>query len=150
MKYPSTEERAKFVRTVVPRLVHAYYAPRNQKFLKRLLGFSGMFRIEHPNSLTLEFLHKREARYVRHAVAYVHDVTERDTALAFVHVLINEVRIYFGVCLFDSFVDLKQISGLHRAHVGEIERGESNVTIQTLKVIADTLGVKIADLVKRL
>jgi transcriptional regulator with XRE-family HTH domain len=24
-------------------------------------------------------------------------------------------------------------SGLHRAHVGEIERGESNVTIQTLK-----------------
>jgi transcriptional regulator with XRE-family HTH domain len=31
--------------------------------------------------------------------------------------------------------------------VGEIERGESNVTIQTLKIIADTLGVKIVDLV---
>lgn len=41
-------------------------------------------------------------------------------------------------------------SGLHRAHVGEIERGESNVTIQTLKIIADTLGVKIADLVRNL
>ena len=39
-------------------------------------------------------------------------------------------------------------SGLHRAHVGEIERGESNVTIQTLKIIADSLGVKIVDLVK--
>jgi transcriptional regulator with XRE-family HTH domain len=39
-------------------------------------------------------------------------------------------------------------AGLHRAHVGEIERGESNVTIQTLKVIADTLEVRIADLVK--
>jgi len=39
-------------------------------------------------------------------------------------------------------------SGLHRAHVGEIERGESNVTIQTLKIIADTLGVKIVDLVR--
>lgn len=41
-------------------------------------------------------------------------------------------------------------SGLHRAHVGEIERGESNVTIQTLKSIADTLGVRIVDLVRRL
>ena len=39
-------------------------------------------------------------------------------------------------------------SGLHRAHVGEIERGESNVSLQTLKTIADTLGVKVADLVK--
>ena len=39
-------------------------------------------------------------------------------------------------------------SGLHRAHVGEIERGESNVTIQTLKLIADTLKLKVADLVK--
>jgi hypothetical protein len=29
-------------------------------------------------------------------------------------------------------------SGLNRAHVGEIERGESNVTLQTLKLIADT------------
>jgi XRE family transcriptional regulator, regulator of sulfur utilization len=41
-------------------------------------------------------------------------------------------------------------SGLHRAHVGEIERGESNVTIQTLKTIADTLSVRIADLVRNL
>jgi transcriptional regulator with XRE-family HTH domain len=41
-------------------------------------------------------------------------------------------------------------SGLHRAHVGEIERGESNVTIQTLKIIADTLNVRIRDLVDRL
>jgi len=37
--------------------------------------------------------------------------------------------------------------GLHRAHMGEIERGESNVTVQTLKIIADTLGVRIRDLV---
>jgi transcriptional regulator with XRE-family HTH domain len=41
-------------------------------------------------------------------------------------------------------------SGLHRAHVGEIERGESNVTIQKLKIVADTLGVKIDDLVRGL
>ena len=41
-------------------------------------------------------------------------------------------------------------SGLHRAHVGEIERGESNVTLQTLKIIADTLGVRVIDLVRKL
>jgi transcriptional regulator with XRE-family HTH domain len=47
----------------------------------------------------------------------------------------------------DVFADK---TGLHRAHVGEIERGESNVTLQTLKTIADTLGCRIADLVKGL
>jgi transcriptional regulator with XRE-family HTH domain len=47
----------------------------------------------------------------------------------------------------DVFADR---SGLNRAHVGEIERGESNVTIQTLKIIADTLEVRIIDLVKKL
>ncbi len=41
-------------------------------------------------------------------------------------------------------------SGLHRAHVGEIERGESNVTIQTLKIVADTLKVRVRDLVENL
>ncbi len=47
----------------------------------------------------------------------------------------------------DVFADR---SGLNRAHVGEIERGESNVTIQTLKIVADTLGVKIRDLIGNL
>jgi len=47
----------------------------------------------------------------------------------------------------DLFADR---SGLNRAHVGEIERGESNVTIQTLKIVADTLGVKIRDLIGKL
>jgi transcriptional regulator with XRE-family HTH domain len=41
-------------------------------------------------------------------------------------------------------------TGLHRAHVGEIERGESNVALQTLKILADALGVRVADLVKGL
>jgi transcriptional regulator with XRE-family HTH domain len=47
----------------------------------------------------------------------------------------------------DVFADR---SGLNRAHVGEIERGESNVTIQTLKIIADAAGVRIVELVKGL
>lgn len=41
-------------------------------------------------------------------------------------------------------------SGPHRAHIGEIERGETNVTLQTLKTLADTFKVRIADLVKGL
>jgi transcriptional regulator with XRE-family HTH domain len=44
----------------------------------------------------------------------------------------------------DVFADR---TGLHRAHVGEIERGESNVTLQTLKILADALDVRIEDLV---
>ncbi len=47
-------------------------------------------------------------------------------------------------------VVLAERSGLNRAHVGEIERGECNVTIQTLKTVADTLGVRIRDLIGRL
>lgn len=45
----------------------------------------------------------------------------------------------------DEFGDL---SGLNRAHVGELERGECNVTIRTLKILADAFGVRIADLVR--
>ena len=47
----------------------------------------------------------------------------------------------------DVFADR---SGLHRAQVGAIERGERNVTLQTLKILSDTLGVKIKDLVQNL
>jgi transcriptional regulator with XRE-family HTH domain len=41
-------------------------------------------------------------------------------------------------------------SGLHRAHIGEIERGETNVTLVTLKTLADTFRVRITDLLKGL
>jgi transcriptional regulator with XRE-family HTH domain len=41
-------------------------------------------------------------------------------------------------------------SGLHRAHIGEIERGETNVTLLTLKTLADALNVRITDLLRGL
>ena len=41
-------------------------------------------------------------------------------------------------------------SGLHRAHIGEIERGETNVTLLTLKTLADALNVLITDLLSGL
>lgn len=45
----------------------------------------------------------------------------------------------------DVFADR---SGIHRADVGAIERGERNVTLRTMRTIADTLGVRIVDLLK--
>ena len=38
-------------------------------------------------------------------------------------------------------------SGLHRAQIGAIERGERNVTLRTLKTIADTFHVRMRDLI---
>jgi len=38
---------------------------------------------------------------------------------------------------------LAHICNLHRTYVGSVERGERNVTLSTLEVIADALGVSI-------
>jgi len=57
---------------------------------------------------------------------------------------IREMRLAAGFTQ-DVFAER---AGLNRAHMGEIERGECNVTIQTLKIVADALKVKVVDLVK--
>jgi len=44
----------------------------------------------------------------------------------------------------DVFADR---SGFHRSYVGAMERGEKNLTVKTLKTVADTFGVRIRDLV---
>jgi transcriptional regulator with XRE-family HTH domain len=45
----------------------------------------------------------------------------------------------------DVFAD---ISGIHRAQIGAIERGEMNMTLRTMKTVADALNVKVKDLVE--
>ncbi len=42
--------------------------------------------------------------------------------------------------------DLADICDLHRTYVGSVERGERNVTLSTLEVIADALGVSVPKL----
>lgn len=41
-------------------------------------------------------------------------------------------------------------SGIHRADVEAIERGERNVTLRTMRMLADALGVKFAEPLKGL
>ena len=43
----------------------------------------------------------------------------------------------------DEFADL---SGLHRAQVGAFENGRMNITLASLHLVAQTLGVRIVDL----
>jgi transcriptional regulator with XRE-family HTH domain len=45
----------------------------------------------------------------------------------------------------DEFADK---SGLHRAQVGAFENGRMNITLASLHLIAQTLGVRIIDLFK--
>ncbi|WP_298273545.1 helix-turn-helix transcriptional regulator [Geobacter sp.] len=39
--------------------------------------------------------------------------------------------------------------GLHRTYIGSVERGERNVTLSTLEVLAEALGVSIPELLTR-
>jgi transcriptional regulator with XRE-family HTH domain len=43
----------------------------------------------------------------------------------------------------DEFADL---TGLHRAQVGAFENGRMNITMGSLHLVAETLGVRIVDL----
>jgi len=38
---------------------------------------------------------------------------------------------------------LAEIAGLHRTYVGSVERGERNVTLSSLEVLAAALGVSV-------
>lgn len=47
----------------------------------------------------------------------------------------------------DEFAD---VSGFHRAYIGTVERGETNVTLKNIEIIAKALGVKFVDLFRGL
>ncbi|MCG8450722.1 MAG: helix-turn-helix domain-containing protein [Pirellulales bacterium] len=41
---------------------------------------------------------------------------------------------------------LGEIAGLHRTYVSSVERGERNVSLETIEKLADALDVKMASL----
>ena len=45
---------------------------------------------------------------------------------------------------------LAERAGLNRTHLYRLEGGKQSMTLRTLKVIADTLGVRVRELVKDL
>lgn len=46
--------------------------------------------------------------------------------------------------------ELAHICGLHRSHMGEIERGQANITLSTLRILAQKLQTTPSDLLKDL
>lgn len=42
--------------------------------------------------------------------------------------------------------ELADNSGLHRSHMGQVERGESNLTVLTLYKIGAALGLSLSDM----
>lgn len=42
--------------------------------------------------------------------------------------------------------ELASVCGLHRTYVGSVERQERNVTLSTLEVLADALGISVPKL----
>lgn len=45
--------------------------------------------------------------------------------------------------------ELAEKCGLHRTYIGSVERGERNVTLSTLEVLASTLGVSVPELLSK-
>jgi transcriptional regulator with XRE-family HTH domain len=45
--------------------------------------------------------------------------------------------------------ELADRAGLHRTYVGSVERGERNISIDNIEVIAKALGVDIIELLKK-
>ena len=45
---------------------------------------------------------------------------------------------------------LAELTGLNRVHLYRLENGRQSMTLNTLKIIADALGVRVRDLVGKL
>jgi len=56
--------------------------------------------------------------------------------------IVRKVRLSKGV----SQERLAELAGLHRTYISSVERGERNVTLQTVEKLAKALGVSMAKL----
>ncbi|MBL8013088.1 MAG: helix-turn-helix transcriptional regulator [Candidatus Omnitrophica bacterium] len=58
---------------------------------------------------------------------------------------IRQLRIKKGL----SQEQLAHEANLHRAYIGQIERGEKNIGVQNLQIIAEALGIKVSKLLDK-
>ncbi len=56
---------------------------------------------------------------------------------------------HFRAKLGISQEELAQRAGLHRTYVGDIERGERNVALDNIFILARALNVSVADLMRQ-
>lgn len=59
----------------------------------------------------------------------------------FIGLRIQSIRLELGL----SQEDLGAMIGVHRTYLGQVERGERNITLRTLEKICDSLGIKLND-----
>lgn len=45
--------------------------------------------------------------------------------------------------------ELAELCGLHRTYIGSVERQERNVTLSTLEVLSEALGVSVQELLTK-
>ena len=60
---------------------------------------------------------------------------------------IRKLRLERGIASQEELADL---AGLHRTFVGRVERGETNLTLQNIKKLADALNVSLSELFQHL
>ncbi len=76
-----------------------------------------------------------------------HQRTLRKPGIAIRKTLAHNVRA-LRASLGISQEELADRCGLHRTYVGAIERAERNVTLSTLEVFSEALGVPVPDLLR--
>ena len=72
----------------------------------------------------------------------------RKPSLVMTQILADNLRAYRKAKNV-SQEELADACNLHRTYVGSVERGERNVTLSTLEVLASALGVSVPELLTK-
>jgi transcriptional regulator with XRE-family HTH domain len=72
----------------------------------------------------------------------------RKPSTALTQILVDNIRDYRKAKHL-SQEELADACELHRTYIGSIERGERNVTLSTLEVLAKALGVSVIELLTK-
>lgn len=77
---------------------------------------------------------------IRHSLRSLQDVDREIGAR------IKKIRVKKGI----TQDQLAELAGLNRVHLYRLETGRQSMTVRTLKIISDALGIRMRDIVGRL